>query len=228
MTTFTIDCDNDILAFASLQEAQAADIAGAEYFSSEEELEQLAASWPVAGARGRGSSKLMELWNSLPGVTPVKKFKDRTTALARIWKAAQALTPPASTTEATVGAQTRQDAPKGGRTPKKATKGGKRAPAAPKAKRSRKKANSAKKAVPARKGGKKAGGKEAREGSKKAEVLELMRRSKGATLAEIMKATGWLAHTVRGFVSGTLIKKQGLKVESFRSDAKERTYRVSE
>jgi len=32
--------------------------------------------------------------------------------------------------------------------------------------------------------------------------------------------------TVRGFVSGTLIKKLGLKVESFRNDDKERTYRI--
>ena len=66
----------------------------------------------------------------------------------------------------------------------------------------------------------------AREGSKKAEVIDLMRRSQGATLAEIMELTGWQAHTVRGFVSGTLIKKLGLKVESFRSAEKERTYRI--
>jgi hypothetical protein len=52
MTTFTIDSDNNITAFASLKEAQAADIAGAEYFSSAEELTQLAASWPIAGTRG--------------------------------------------------------------------------------------------------------------------------------------------------------------------------------
>src|SRR5258706_13367736 len=68
---------------------------------------------------------------------------------------------------------------------------------------------------------------DARQGSKKAEVLALMRRTKGATLAAIMQATGWQAHTVRGFVSGTLIKKLRLKVESFRSDAKERTYRIA-
>jgi hypothetical protein len=66
----------------------------------------------------------------------------------------------------------------------------------------------------------------AREGSKKLEVIDLMRRSQGATLAEIMELTGWQSHTVRGFVSGTLIKKLSLNVESFRSNEKERTYRI--
>jgi hypothetical protein len=129
MSTFVIDCDNNITAFASLKEAKAADIAGAEYFGSQEELEQLAASWSPAGTRGRGSSKLLELWNSLPGVTPVKKFTDRKTALARIWRAAQALTPPG--------------APQG-------------APDAPKAQASNKKATSRKKAAPAQKDAKQA------------------------------------------------------------------------
>jgi hypothetical protein len=46
------------------------------------------------------------------------------------------------------------------------------------------------------------------------------------TLAEIMNATGWQAHTVRGFAAGTL-KKMGITVESFRSEGKERTYRVA-
>ena len=139
---------------------------------------------------------------------------------ARTWKAI-------AQQEASVGAQGANGAPKTTRTPKKATKGGKRDTAHEGAKKAKTaKATAGKKAAPARKGGKKAGGKEAREGSKKAEVLELMRRAKGATLAEIMKKTGWQAHTVRGFVSGTLIKKHGLKVESFRSDEKERTYRV--
>ena len=194
MTTFTIDCDNNITAFASLKEAKAADIAGAEYFGSQEELAQLAASWPVAGARGRGSSKLLELWNSLPGITPVKKFTDRKTALARIWKAAQALTPPA--------------APQG-------------AQGAPKAATSTKKATRRQKGAPAHKGSK-----DAREGSKKAQILELLRQSDGATLKDIMSATGWQAHSVRGFISGSLGKKMGLNVESFKRPDGERAYRL--
>jgi len=36
----------------------------------------------------------------------------------------------------------------------------------------------------------------------------------------------WQPHTVRGFVSGTLVKKLGLKVESFHTEEKERTYRI--
>jgi hypothetical protein len=64
------------------------------------------------------------------------------------------------------------------------------------------------------------------EGSKKANVLDLLRRKQGATLAEIMEATSWQAHTVRGFISGALIKKAGLPVESFRNDDKERSYRL--
>jgi hypothetical protein len=61
--------------------------------------------------------------------------------------------------------------------------------------------------------------------TKGAKVLELIGRIKGATIAEIMKATGWQAHSVRGFISGALINKRGLRVDSFRNDNKERTYR---
>ncbi len=53
-----------------------------------------------------------------------------------------------------------------------------------------------------------------------------MKRAKGGTLAEIMKATGWQAHTVRGFVS-ILGSKGGEKIESVKNEAGERSYRIA-
>jgi hypothetical protein len=48
---------------------------------------------------------------------------------------------------------------------------------------------------------------------------------KVATLAKITKATDWQNHSIHGFVSGHVIKKLGLKVQSTKSEAGERTYR---
>jgi Protein of unknown function (DUF3489) len=62
--------------------------------------------------------------------------------------------------------------------------------------------------------------------NKKAEVIALMKRAKGATLAEIMTATGWQAHTVRGFVS-ILGSKGGEKIESSKNDTGERSYKIT-
>jgi hypothetical protein len=67
----------------------------------------------------------------------------------------------------------------------------------------------------------------ARHGTKKAKILDLLKRPDGVTLKALMKATGWQAHSVRGFLSGTLGKKMGTPVESFKSDAGERAYRLS-
>ena len=66
----------------------------------------------------------------------------------------------------------------------------------------------------------------ARDGSKKAKVLALLERKEGATLPQLMKATGWQAHSVRGFLSGALGKKMGLTVESTKSDTGDRVYRL--
>ena len=47
----------------------------------------------------------------------------------------------------------------------------------------------------------------------------------GATLAAMQEATGWQAHSVRGFISGTVRKKLGLTVSS-ELGADGRIYRV--
>ena len=67
----------------------------------------------------------------------------------------------------------------------------------------------------------------ARPGSKTAKILELLKRPSGVTLKELMKATGWQAHSVRGFLSGTIGKKMGTPAESSQRADEERAYRLS-
>jgi hypothetical protein len=101
-------------------------------------------------------------------------------------------------------------------------KGGARgAHVAPKKGKAGKKASATKKAP---KGAKKAAG--ARDGSKAAKILDLLKRPGGATARELMKASGWQAHSVRGFLSGTVSKKMGLAVRSTKGEDGERTYSV--
>jgi hypothetical protein len=59
--------------------------------------------------------------------------------------------------------------------------------------------------------------------SKGATILRLVGRPKGASLHEIMAATGWQAHSVRGFIS-IAGKKQ--RIESTKNNAGERLYRL--
>jgi hypothetical protein len=65
-----------------------------------------------------------------------------------------------------------------------------------------------------------------RHGSKTAKFLDLLKRSGGATGKDLMKATGWQAHSVRGFISGVLGKKMGLTVTSTKAEDGERRYSV--
>jgi hypothetical protein len=51
-------------------------------------------------------------------------------------------------------------------------------------------------------------------------------RAKGATLDEIMTATGWQAHSVRGFIS-TAGKMRGVKIESLKNEAGGRVCQVA-
>jgi len=64
-----------------------------------------------------------------------------------------------------------------------------------------------------------------RSGTKTADLLNLMQRPQGATLAELMSATDWQAHSVRGFISGNLVRKRGLKVVA-RKEKTGRVYRI--
>jgi hypothetical protein len=52
-----------------------------------------------------------------------------------------------------------------------------------------------------------------REGTKQQQVLALLRQPDGATIAQVAEATGWQAHTVRGFFAG-LKRRQGITVEA--------------
>src|SRR5437764_10152610 len=94
--TFAIDIDNNIGVLDSPQEIEERQD-GTEIFSSSQELDALAGKWP--------GSRLVEIWNSLPGVEQVERFTSRQVAAARIWKAVQQLQP-------TPGAQRRRVAPK--------------------------------------------------------------------------------------------------------------------
>ncbi|HVY90098.1 MAG TPA: DUF3489 domain-containing protein [Hyphomonadaceae bacterium] len=183
MTTFAITNDNNITAFTAAEQVPE----GQQRFATEKELAKVSAEWPI--------TRFAEVWNGFAGVVPfdslkpVKKFTDRKTAVARIWKAIQALTP-------TPAQQTAPVAPKKAKAAKDAT---------------------AKEATP-----------KTREGSKKAIVLDMLNRPDGASLKDIRDATSWQAHSVRGFISGSLTKKMGLNIESFKREDGERAYRVNQ
>jgi hypothetical protein len=175
VTTYTIDNENNFTAFTSAKEAK--NKPETERFHSAEELTRLSEKWP--------GSRLIEVWNRLPGVVPVERFTNRKTAVNRIWAAIQNLA-------TNTGVQAPRVGPKAGRT-----------------------------AV--QRDGAPAG----RVGSKKADVVTLLRREGGATLKELMSATGWQAHSVRGFLSATLGKKMGLAIHSTKREDGERVYSIA-
>jgi len=102
---------------------------------------------------------------------------------------------------------------------KKASAGARRANVEPA------KGKAGKKATPKKKAPRSARN-DAREGSKTATILEMLKRPGGATAKELLKATGWQAHSLRGFISGTLGKKMGLTVTSTKGEDGERSYSV--
>jgi Protein of unknown function (DUF3489) len=230
MKTFTIENEtNNITIHATAQDADA--VANAERFRNEAGLAKLAADWPAV--------RLVDIWNGLPGATPVKKFKDRATAISRIWRAIQSLgqpqpagddEPPAipetdPVPDQETGVTVPQEAvisespaavvakPVAPQTPDVANE---KAPAKTKATRTKKTPVAA--TTPSL----------PRDGSKTSRVIELLKRKGGVTLQEIMTEMGWQSHTTRALMSagGSLAKKHGLTVESTKRADGERTYSI--
>jgi hypothetical protein len=190
MKNFTIENEtNNITVHGSAKEAEA--VPNSERFGNEAALAKLTTNWPAA--------RLVEIWNSLPGETPVRKFKDRATAVTQIWRAIQSLG---------------QAAPAASEEPAPDTHVAPQSPdVAPEAAPAKNKATRAKKA-PAAATTKEAGA--PREGSKTSRVIAMLRREGGTTLEEIMTAMDWQKHTTRAMLSagGSLTKKHGLVVIS--------------
>src|ERR1035438_8735357 len=81
MSAFTIDTDNNITVHATRKAARQT---GASVFDTAENLAELI---------GPDNKRLVEIWNSLTGVTPVKKFTSRAVAARRIFAQVQKLMP---------------------------------------------------------------------------------------------------------------------------------------
>jgi hypothetical protein len=245
MKVFTIENGtNNITVFGSVQEAET--IANAELFRSEAGLAKLAADWPMM--------KLVEIWNSLPGAEPVKKFKDRNTGVSRIWKQIQSLEP---ALREEVGSATE---PSGHAAPLEAEPAITEDAATPEG--SAAEAPTAELAAPDQQGEEHVPGTTAnvapqggdvapepasstkkttrakkpptepkkattpRAESKTAQVITMLKREQGTTVEEIMTAMGWLKHTTRALLSagGSLTKNHGLTVQSEKAGEVRRYY----
>ncbi len=62
--------------------------------------------------------------------------------------------------------------------------------------------------------------------TKKQIGLSLLQRSRGASIAEMRDAMGWQAHSVRGFLAGTVRKMPGVILVSEKPENGSRRYRV--
>lgn len=66
-----------------------------------------------------------------------------------------------------------------------------------------------------------------RSDTKRDQLLGLLRRKGGASLAEMQKASGWQAHSVRGFLAGTVKTRLGLRLRSSVPKTGERRYTIA-
>jgi len=163
------------------------------------ELARLATNWPT--------DRLVQIWNGFAGVAgfagdlkPVKKFTDRKSAVARIWKAIQGLdgAAPETATAAQEAATPRPRCPRARR----------RRPRRPKTAK-------AKDAAP-----------EAREGSKEGPGDRPAPAQERCHLSGDRGQDGLEIVDGPRFMAGAM-KKAGYTVESFKPEGGERTYRIN-
>lgn len=64
-------------------------------------------------------------------------------------------------------------------------------------------------------------------GTKQALLIELLGRIKGASVPEMAAKAGWQNHSVRGFLSGSVKKKLGLRLVSETVEGRGRVYRIT-
>jgi hypothetical protein len=57
-------------------------------------------------------------------------------------------------------------------------------------------------------------------------ALSLLERSKGASIAEMQNAMSWQAHSVRGFLAGTVKKMPGVILTSEKALGRARRYHI--
>jgi Protein of unknown function (DUF3489) len=227
MKTFTIEYEtNNIIVHPSVREAET--VPNSDLFGDEAALVKLSADWPTV--------RLIEIWNSLPGATPVTKFRDRKTAVSRIWNALQSLgdavPAEASQPEAAPMVDSPQEAealpavdetvpdseislsaaPVTFETPE----GDVTSPLTPQTAHVATEAAIADNHANPAKDAPAAGTKKTREGSKTSQVIAMLKREGGTTLEEIMTAMGWQKHTTRAMLSagGALTKNHGVVVTS--------------
>ena len=183
---FRLDEDGGISAYATQAEAaKAAAAEGGSTFETFRGLTTITKLKPV--------QLLVDCWNSLPGVTPVKRFKDRDSAVRRIWAVIEESVAP--TMREALYPEQHKEPLRQGQTITLTMAGlpvpqpeQQQAPAAAPEQ------HQATAAAPERQQAH-----APREGSKKAQALAML---KAGTTREALQTTfGWLAHTTRGFLS---------------------------
>jgi hypothetical protein len=63
-------------------------------------------------------------------------------------------------------------------------------------------------------------------GGKTEKLIGLLKRPRGASLDELKTACGWQAHSVRGFLAGTVKKRMGLQLQKSKDQRGFNRYRL--